>query len=470
VSSSGPEAIELAAMAGLELDAWQQLAVIEILGEREDGKWAAREAGVCVPRQNGKGGIIETVELAGLFLFGEQLITHSAHLFPTSLEAFRRLLALVEGSDELRRRVKKVSKSHGEEGIELYGEGGARTTGTQRIRFQARSKGAGRGFTGDRTIFDEAMDLPEEVIGNMKPTMSARPNPQTLYLGSAVDELIHDNGHVFARVRSRGLRGNDPSLVWIEYSVPRENPDQVTLTDALDESFWAMANPAFGIRIDHDAIADEQRSMASRTFAVERLGAGQWPSPEDGNPEISREKWQAAEEAESQIDGAPWFGIDVSPDRSSTSIAAAGLNADGLEHLELVDRRYGTGWVVERCLELQASHGPLGFVADGVGPVASLVEALVDAGVQVETTTTGELVKACGSMKDAVDQDRVRHIGQAELDDAMRGASTRKLGDAWAWARKNSASDISPLVAVTLARWKLAQGGAGGGFGFEAWA
>ena len=35
----------------------------------------------------------------------------------------------------------------------------------------------------------------------------------------------------------------------------------------------------------------------------------------------------------------------------------------------------------------------------------------------------------------------------------MAGAATRPLGDAWAWARKGLSTDITPLVAVSLARW-----------------
>ena len=38
---------------------------------------------------------------------------------------------------------------------------------------------------------------------------------------------------------------------------------------------------------------------------------------------------------------------------------------------------------------------------------------------------------------------------------AIRGASKRSLGDAWAWDRKNSDVDITPLVACTLAWWEL---------------
>jgi hypothetical protein len=34
---------------------------------------------------------------------------------------------------------------------------------------------------------------------------------------------------------------------------------------------------------------------------------------------------------------------------------------------------------------------------------------------------------------------------------AIRIARTRPLGDAWAWSRKNSTGNISPLVSATLA-------------------
>lgn len=193
VTSAGTECIELAALAGLHLDPWQQFVLHGALGQRADGKWAALEVGLMVSRQNGKGGIIEARELGGLYLFGEQLITHSAHEFKTSQEAFRRVLALIEDTPDLDRRVARVRTSHGEEGIELKTR--------QRLRFLARSRGSGRGFTGDCTILDEAMILRDAAVAALFPTMSARPNPQVWYLGSAGDE----GSEVLGRVRSRAL-------------------------------------------------------------------------------------------------------------------------------------------------------------------------------------------------------------------------------------------------------------------------
>ena len=54
---------------------------------------------------------------------------------------------------------------------------------------------------------------------------------------------------------------------------------------------------------------------------------------------------------------------------------------------------------------------------------------------------------------DLVKNKRLRHRGERELTIAIDGAARRPLGDSFAWSRKSSAVDISPLVAVTLAAW-----------------
>jgi hypothetical protein len=69
----------------------------------------------------------------------------------------------------------------------------------------------------------------------------------------------------------------------------------------------------------------------------------------------------------------------------------------------------------------------------------------------VETTNTPEHGQACGRLVDMVNDKTMVHMGSDELRDAVRGARSRPLGDAWAWSRKNSSVDISPLVAATLA-------------------
>src|SRR5690606_26141984 len=115
VSSAGQEAIDLAARAGLHLDPWQQYVLRRGMGEDLDGSWSAFECVVNVPRQNGKGGIIEARELWGLFIGGEQLILHSAHEFKTAKSAFKRIERLIRGCPDLHKRVKAYRYTVGEE-------------------------------------------------------------------------------------------------------------------------------------------------------------------------------------------------------------------------------------------------------------------------------------------------------------------------------------------------------------------
>ena len=436
-------------MAGLELDEWQQFVLTNALGERADGKWAAFEVGLCVARQNGKGSLLEARELAGLFLLGERLIIHSAHQFDTSLEAFGRLLSLIEDTPDLERRVQRVVRSHGEEGITLKGG--------QRIRFRTRTKGGGRGFSADCVILDEAMFMPETTHAALLPVVSARDNPQVWYTGSAVDQLAHENGVVFSRVRSRGLTGDDPRLAYFEWSVGVDNPDLVPSDMTTDPEAWAQANPALGIRILPEHVAAEERSMDRRSFSVERLGVGDWPAVDgSGSTVIDLDLWVGLEDPSSEPNEPLWFALDVSPDRATASISVAGRRDDGLYHVEVVDRRRGTGWLVQRCVELAEKHDPDGFVCDAIGPVASLLEPLLEAGIEVETVNTTEHARSCGFLFDAVQEGTVRHRESPELEAAIRSAATRPLGDAWAWTRRGSRGDITPLVSSTLALGKVA--------------
>jgi hypothetical protein len=261
---------------------------------------------------------------------------------------------------------------------------------------------------------------------------------------------------VKARIRERGLAGDDPALAYFEWSPDIADPASVTPAQAIDPEVWAQANPALGIRVSLEHVGREQRSMEARTFAVERLSVGDWPSTEGLDAVIAKETWAACGDVDSEALDPVCFGFDITPDRSSSSIAAAGRRSDGKIHVEVVDRRRGTSWVSGRLNELRDTHGPSAILCDAKGPVASLLPELEELGVDVTTVTASEHGQACGIVYDACDQGTLRHLDQPELNAAVRGAMTRPLGDAWAWSRKNSAVDIAPLVASTLATWGVA--------------
>jgi hypothetical protein len=433
-------------MAGLHLDPWEEFVLVNSLGERDDGKWAAWRVGLVVPRQNGKGAVLEARELAGLFLFGEQLLIHSAHEQKTSSEHFRRLLNLIEGVPEFSRRVTKAPQGKGSEAIHLRGG--------QRIMFATRTGGGGRGLTGDFVGLDEAMILPESAIAALIPTMAAKTmegNPQLWYAGSAVDQEDNSNGVVLARLRRDGLAGAD-DLAYFEWSIEGDIPDALTDSQLVDPEMWAEANPGLGIRISPEHVGKERFALGARKFAVERLGVGDWPDP-DGHQVIDLDLYRSLLEEGSQPSGPVCFVADVAPDRSRGSISVAGIRADGNVHIEVVDRKGGTNWIAPRLKELTGRHDCLTPLIDGAGPGASILPDLERLQVKVDTVTAGEMGQACGAFYDAVHQREVRHLGQPELEDALKGAAQRPLGDAWAWSRKNSSVDISPLVACTLAVW-----------------
>ena len=57
--SLGQDCVEFAAQAGLFLDPWQHTVLRDSMGVQAGGKWTAPQVGLLVPRQNGKGSVLE---------------------------------------------------------------------------------------------------------------------------------------------------------------------------------------------------------------------------------------------------------------------------------------------------------------------------------------------------------------------------------------------------------------------------
>lgn len=446
--AAGEEAIELAESVGLILDPWQQHIVRVALAERTDGRYAASEVGYLVARQNGKGAALEAIVLHGLFLVGDPLTLWTAHQFKTSSEAFLRVRGWIDGSDELRPLVKRVNAAHGEEGFELLS--GAR------LRFLARSKSSGRGFSPQRIIFDEAQELAKVAAEAMLPSMRAQWNRQAIYTGTVPGPEINNPDH-WTRLRDRG-RGDKPGrLAWMEWT-PKgsDDPESARTLDLDDRKHWAASNPGLGFRdgLDVESLGADREGLSEDSFARECLSV--WPSePElDMDAAFGPGKWQACFTTATPSKPAA-VGVAVSVDRKWASIGAA--SADGVPYLFSFEnpdgessRRPGTAWVVDEAKRLQDTHG-CDVVVDSKGPAENLIEKLRAAGVRVKTTTTEEYVGACAELFDAVQDGKVQHSNDEDLNTAVGSAETRNVGDRWAWARR--AGDISMLEAATLALW-----------------
>jgi hypothetical protein len=422
---TGRDAIEFAAQAGLHLDPWQQLVLRHALRER-GGKWSAFEVGLVVPRQNGKGSVLEALELFLLFLPDPDapppLILHSAHEFKTSAEHFRRMRDLIEGTPHLSSKIRIIRTAAGSESIELHS--GAR------LRFVTRTGGSGRGFSADTIVIDEAYNLTPEAMAAVLPTMSARPNPQVWYTSSAG----MTSSSQLRRIRERGVQGSS-RLAYFEWSAP----DDAELND---RAMWALANPALGIRIPSDFVEAELEAMPAEQFARERLGI-----------------WQALQGAADLLDPSVWLGlavgnrtpsrpvlsVEVTLDRSKTVIGSAWV-VDGKPHVEVFEDRAGTAWVPGRVRELSDKYGVPRVVVDSRD--TALTPDLEAAGVRVEKVSGVDRAAACSGLYDRVLAGTVTHNGDPAVSRALSAARWKGTEGARTFT---SSEDISALYAVTYA-------------------
>jgi len=452
--SLGRECVEFWKAAGGDpLLEWQEFVIDAILGLNDDDRFVSRDDGLCVARQNGKGVVLQAIELFVAFELGSaagyDLVVHTAHEFATCQRHQIYLDEVIQNAPHLHARVKEsggYKHANGQESINLK-------DGTS-IVFKARTKAGGRGYSADLLVWDEAMVVPDEVVGAQKPMLRAstgRHGVKTIYAGSAVDQEVHEYGINFARIRERGLE-QSPKVCYLEWSAPFDHPSQMTDELLRDVRLFPLGNPSMaeGLILP-ETMMDEIEGFPRRTAAVELHDVGDWPRT-DGVEELvfAIEAWDRLEQPDSVLQPYYQLAYDVSPERR-TSIAFAGYNQDRLWHVEIQESKQGTLWVPGRIAEMVES-GNIDVVAcDAIGPAASLIPALEELGITVETVNSQEHAQACGRLVDMVADGTLAHLGSAELRDAIRGARTRQLGDAWAWSRKHSSVDISPLVAATLA-------------------
>ena len=482
-TAAGEDAVSLSLASGLILDDWQQFVLVHGMAETSAGRWAAFEVMLIVSRQNGKNGDLLARELAGLFVLNESLIIHTAHKFNASAEHFRKMRDLIKANDNLMRRVKRngFRESHGSEAIELrptptliMGSDSqlVRKSVESRLLFLARSGGSGRSFSCDLLVWDEDMYLTETDVGAAMPTLSAMPNPQIWYVGSAGGRYSVVKG----RVRRRGIKGS-PSLFFAEWSIDpctdlcqpgcrKHDNDDPHLPAS-----WARANPGMGIRITQEYIAREMESMAPNgvrpwppdTFSMERLGVGDYPPDEDTWAVITKETWDACRDMESPRPAGPIaVAADATPDQQSAAIGISGLRPDGRTVIEIPegDHRGGMTWVVPRLAELKAKYRVCAFVIDPRSPAGSLIDEAEKAGLEIVKPTSVEVAQAFSQFLTKTGSQQIVHLGQEMLRSALAGAESRVIGDgARAWARKSTATDISPLVAVTYAAWAVGKYG-----------
>lgn len=455
----GDRAVEFAKFCGLTLYPWQEDLLRDMCRtDPASGLWSAREVAVVVARQNGKGEVLVARELAGIFLFGERLIYHTAHLMETALDAMQRLWDIISEHPDLMSwwaddfaGEPEIMKSNGKEALHF--------PSGQSVVFRTRTKKTGRGRTIDLLIFDECYDLPTEVFAAMNSTTAAVENAQKVFISSPVNRWEHMHGAIFSAKRWSGVDG-DPGLLFKEWSMPDDG-------DPMDPEVWKIANPSLvdrgpGVQlgeIEASAKSAAKSEELRNVFTVESLGAGRWvPRDSDDDERVfvfDPDRWQAAT-ASVPIAGNTCLGIAVAPEAAGVALVLAVRTGAGV-HLSLGPvSEFDRSAVVAAVKTTVDAVDPLAVVVDPKGPSSTVLDPLVKTGVEPECLNWPKVVAATELLLTLIAEGSVTHDADPRWVEAVEVAEFRP-GMEKGRAFKEVRPVVSVLVAAAFAVWGLTE-------------
>jgi len=437
--TDGDIAIDLAASLGLELLEWQRWLVRWILAVDAEGRPACNTVVIVVPRQNGKGAVLEALELFWLIVGGVPIVIHTAHEADTAAGHMERIEALTADPDVDDLPNIHTYKSNGKERTRNLDD-------KLVLQYRTRTKATKRGASPQRIVVDESQELQDAHLAALVPAMAAQSMdvermPQLIYTGSAPLEhsfYMHD----------------------LLDRIEEQRPERTLLAmwacdseaDPFDVENWYLSNPSLGILISEDWVRQtEMLTMAPPDFAAERLGVPKRPAIRLGNGPIPLERWDDLVDARSMPDARrSRIAVDTNPERSWFTVCLAGERADGLVHVEITKSFPTKQPAVEY---VNAAAAKL-----GVRPICSDASGLADDLANPDVMKPGEQAAATSKLIDATrgEAPRVRHQGEPALRKAVEIAQTKPYGDGGVtWTRRGSDGDISPLTALTMAFGRL---------------
>lgn len=441
-------------------DEWQANGVRAWLRRDGEGLWCSSTWGISVPRQNGKNGTLEIVEVYLTVMLGLKIL-HTAHHLGTARKAFKRLLYFfgqkVDDPNakhpQLNAMVEEIRRTNGQEAIVLKNGGS--------IEVGARTGGAGRGSSFDVLVIDEAQEYEEDEQEALEATISASPSgdPVVIYMGTPPADLS-ERGEPFVRIRNAAVTGEDDRSAWVEHSA-QGDVDKMTEAElrafVRDRKNWADANPALGGRIKERTVETESRKWSARSFARERLNM--WPTPRASErASLNEAKWQALAIEDPDPD---WqraaFGVDMNLERTQVTIAEASFAEEGV-HLELaVDTAFsrdGVSALVEWLWKHAGRRTPV--VLDMYSPARDILEVpLKKRGLTVYVLGAAEFTQACALLRQAVEVDAsVTHFGQEQLDDSVANTTSKPVKNhagSFVWSRDDLDVALAPIMSITYA-------------------
>ena len=441
--TDGDVACDLADALGLHLLEWQRWLVRWILATDENGKPACNTVIVIVPRQNGKGAILEALELFWLLVARIPVVIHTAHEADTAAGHMERIESLTAEPDIEIPRV-KTFKSNGKERTKNLDD-------QLVLQYRTRTKATKRGASPQRVVLDECQELQNAHLAALVPSMAAQsmdPDklPQLIYTGSAPLEHSHYMHDLLRRVQE-----NRPARTLLAMWACDESDD------IHDVENWYRTNPSLGVLISEEWIRDtELNALDPEDFAAERMGVPKGGRESTDDLPIDPLAFAQLTDGNSQPTSGVRLCLDAPPDRSRPVFAVAGVRSDGLTHVAVrhrIERQPNLtvkAQVVDAAKQLCKQYDCDLILPPG-SPARAWLGDLLAAGVDVDELSSADYAEGCGAIVSAIADGTLRHRGQADMNEAVAGLAVKPSGDVDVWSRRKASVNISPFVAATCA-------------------
>lgn len=458
----GPELLAVSEKLGQQLMPWQRL-VADVGCEIDPatGLPAYREVRVTVPRQSGKTTLFLSWQINRCVSKRWRHPQRSVFTAQTGKDArdkwLDELFPLIRNS---RIRPLVATKGSRLEINEGMGNESIRFKTGSLIRLLSTSTSSGHSKTLHQAVMDEVWhDTDDRREQGLRPAMITMPDAQLLVCSTAGTDASVILNRKVETGRAAVAADVGSGVAYFEYSAP----DDWDPYD--DDSFYAF-HPALcpdppcrcapaGERWRHtitiEAIRAERDAMELPEFC--RAYGNRKPDNKMSSWQVIPEAaWLAMQSPRVELADPVALGVDVTPDRTWSAIAAAGWAGTG-RAVEVLEHRPGTGWVVDRLSKLVEKHRPCVVVTSD----RALADAAEQADLTVYRAGSGDLASAASMLFDGVagTAPDVHHLPDDELTAAVAGATKRQLGDGWAWDRRSVSVNICPLVACSLALWGL---------------
>lgn len=415
---------------------WQEQVANTACELLPDGRPAYREVFVTVPRQSGKTTLFVAWQVHRCLLWPRQP-QRSVFTAQTGKDArdkwIDEIFPMLEGSD-LAAFISATNKGMGNEAVKFKTK--------SLIRLVSTSSGSGHGKTIQQAVLDEIWhDTDDRREQGIRPAMITQADAQLLVCSTAgtAESVVYNRKLQKGRLASQEDTGQ--GMAFFEWSAPDDWE-----VDAPEETWYGFM-PALGHTIGPDAIRQERDDMEDGEF---KRAYGNKPTA-GADLIFPPGVWDAAVSQTAKPRGRVTFGIDVMEDRSSGSIAACGRN-----EIELIDNQPGVDWIVPRVKELRKRHNAT-VQLDFGGPAGNLAD---DLSLRKREKISGrDIPQACSDLFDDIVEGKVKFRTDDRFDRAVQGAVKKPLGDVWAWSRKGSLADVTPLWAATLAHYDTGHSG-----------